>query len=88
LRIPKLRKGSCFPSLLEPRRPADKALLAVVQPRAGTVQAYIERMSADNQAGNRIDQQVDGVTRQLETYVAVKLANVFDEHERSSVRCI
>ena len=31
LAIPKLRKGSYFPSLLEPRRPAEKALLAVVQ---------------------------------------------------------
>jgi len=39
LRIPKLREGSYFPSLLEPRRPSEKALLAVVQ------QAYIEGVS-------------------------------------------
>jgi putative transposase len=39
LRIPKLRKGSFFPSLLEPRRRTEKALLAVVQ------QAYIEGVS-------------------------------------------
>ena len=45
LRIPKLRKGTYFPSLLEPRRPAEKALLAVVQARAGTVKAYIEGVS-------------------------------------------
>ena len=31
LAIPKLRKGSYFPSLLEPRRPTEKALLAVIQ---------------------------------------------------------
>jgi putative transposase len=31
LRIPKLRKGSYFPSLLEPRRMAEKALTAVNQ---------------------------------------------------------
>src|SRR5690606_7431567 len=31
LKIPKLRQGSYFPSLLEPRRRAEKALLAVVQ---------------------------------------------------------
>jgi len=31
LRIPKLREGTFFPSLLEPRRRAEKALLAVVQ---------------------------------------------------------
>jgi putative transposase len=30
LKIPKLREGSFFPSLLEPRRRIDRALLAVV----------------------------------------------------------
>jgi putative transposase len=39
LRIPKLRTGSYFPSLLEPRRRSEKALLAVVQ------QAYIQGVS-------------------------------------------
>jgi transposase-like protein len=31
LRIPKLRVGTYFPGLLEPRRHAEKALLAVLQ---------------------------------------------------------
>ena len=31
LHIPKLREGSYFPSLLEPRRRSEKALLAVIQ---------------------------------------------------------
>lgn len=39
LRIPKLREGSYFPSLLEPRRRSERALLAVVQ------QAYVEGVS-------------------------------------------
>ncbi len=39
LRIPKLRAGSYFPSLLEPRRRAEQALLAVVQ------QAHVEGVS-------------------------------------------
>ncbi len=30
LKIPKLRKGSCFPSILEPRRRVDQAFYAVV----------------------------------------------------------
>ena len=30
LRIPKVWEGSYFPSLLEPRRPSERALLAVV----------------------------------------------------------
>ncbi|WP_457108343.1 transposase [Methylobacterium sp. P5_C11] len=36
LRIPKLRKGSYFPTFLEPRRMAEKALTAVIQ------EAYIQ----------------------------------------------
>ena len=39
LRIPKVREGSCFPSLLETRRRSEKALLAVIQ------QAYVEGVS-------------------------------------------
>src|SRR5512139_373710 len=39
LAIPKLRQGSYFPSFIEPRRRAEKALLAVVQ------QAYIAGVS-------------------------------------------
>jgi putative transposase len=39
LQIPKLRQGSYFPSLLEPRRRAEKALVAVVQ------EAYVHGVS-------------------------------------------
>ncbi len=39
LRIPKLRKGSYFPSFLEPRRMAEKALVAVIQ------EAYVQGIS-------------------------------------------
>lgn len=39
LRIPKLRQGSYFPSLLEPRKRSEKALLAVVQ------EAYVKGVS-------------------------------------------
>ena len=39
LRIPKLRTGSYFPSFLEPRRMAEKALTAVIQ------EAYIRGVS-------------------------------------------
>ena len=39
LEIPKLRKGSYFPSFLEPRRMAEKALLAVIQ------EAYVRGVS-------------------------------------------
>src|ERR671929_1000123 len=39
LAIPKLRKGSYFPSFLEPRRTAEKALSAVIQ------EAYVQGIS-------------------------------------------
>ena len=39
LKIPKLRKGSYFPSFLEPRRRAERALLSVVQ------EAYVQGVS-------------------------------------------
>ncbi len=39
LRIPKLRKGSYFPGFLEPRRLAEKALIAVIQ------EAYVHGVS-------------------------------------------
>jgi putative transposase len=39
LKIPKLRKGSYLPAFLEPRRTAEKALVAVVQ------EAYIQGVS-------------------------------------------
>ena len=39
LAIPRLRKGSYFPSFLEPRRTAEKALVAVIQ------EAYVQGVS-------------------------------------------
>jgi transposase-like protein len=39
LRIPKLRRGSYFPTFLEPRRTAEKALTAVIQ------EAYVQGFS-------------------------------------------
>ena len=40
--IPKLRKGSYYPSFLEPRRAADKALMAVIQ------EAYVQGVSTSS----------------------------------------
>ena len=57
LHIPKLREGSYFPSLLEPRRRSEKALLSVIQ------QAYVEGVST-----RRVDDLIkalgcDGISR-------------------------
>lgn len=48
LRIPRLRKGSYFPSFLEPRRMAEKALTAVIPAQTQSVcreEAYIQGIS-------------------------------------------
>jgi putative transposase len=50
LRIPKLRKGSFFPSILEPRRRIDQALYAVV------MEAYVQGVST-----RAVDQLVDAL---------------------------
>jgi len=50
LTIPKLRQGSYFPSLLEPRRRAEKALLAVVQ------EAYVHGVST-----RKVDELVEAL---------------------------
>jgi Transposase, Mutator family len=63
LKIPKLREGRYFPSLLEPRRQAEQALLAVIQ------QAYIQGVS-----NRRVDELVKAIDscasnkRALETF--------------------
>jgi hypothetical protein len=74
LRIPKLREGSYFPSLLEPRRRAERALLSVVQ------QAYIQGVSTrkvdelvqalglagvDKSADSRLCRELDEVVEQF-----------------------
>ena len=62
LRIPKLRKGSFFPVILEPRRRIDQALYAVV------MEAYVHGVSTravddlvEAMGGRCRDQQVGGL---------------------------
>jgi transposase-like protein len=54
LRIPKLRRGSHFPCFLEPRRTAERALVAVIQEayvhgvsRGSLLASFGKRLSAD-----------------------------------------
>ena len=73
LRIPKLREGSYFPSLLEPRRRSKRALLAVIQ------QAYyIEGVST-----RRVDDLVkalgcEGISKSQVSRICVELDGVVD----------
>jgi putative transposase len=80
LRIPKIRQGSYFPSLLEPRRRSERALLSVVQ------QAYVEGVST-----RRVDDlvkalgcegisksQVSRICQELDTVVEAFLGRSLD----------
>ena len=70
LQIPKLRQGSYFPALLEPRRRAERALLAVVQ------QAYVEGVST-----RRVDDLVrslgcEGISKSQVSRICAELDSV------------
>ena len=70
LHIPKLRQGSYFPALLEPRRRAERALLAVVQ------QAYVEGVST-----RRVDDLVrslgcEGISKSQVSRICAELDTV------------
>ncbi len=72
LRIPKLREGSYFPSLLEPRRRSEKALLAVIQ------QAYVEGVST-----RRVDDLIkslgcDGISKSQVSRICGQLDQVVE----------
>ena len=72
LGIPKLREGSYFPSLLEPRRRSERALLAVIQ------QAYVEGVST-----RRVDDLVkalgcEGISKSQVSRICQELDSVVD----------
>ena len=72
LHIPKVREGSYFPSLLEPRRRSEKALLAVIQ------QAYVEGVST-----RRVDDLIkalgcDGISSSQVSRICVQLDEVVE----------
>jgi putative transposase len=53
LRVPRVRDGSYFPALLEPRRRAERALVAVIQ------EAYVQGVST-----RRVDEVVQALGMQ------------------------
>jgi putative transposase len=73
LAIPKLRKGSYFPSLLEPRRPAEKALLAVVQ------EAYLKGVSTRKVDALLKALGLTGIDKSEVSRINKELSHVVDE---------
>src|SRR6185437_6907619 len=77
LRVPRVRDGSFFPSLLEPRRRAEKALVAVVQ------EAYVHGVST-----RRVDDLVQALGMQgiSKSQVSRLCAELGDEVEKFRCR--
>ena len=69
LQIPKLRRGSYFPSFLEPRRRSEQALLSVVQ------QAYVCGVST-----RRVDQLVESLGLRVSKSEVSRICQALDEH--------
>ena len=68
LQIPKLRRGSYFPSFLEPRRRSERALLNVVQ------QAYVTGVST-----RKVDQLVESLGLRISRSEVSRIAQGLDE---------
>lgn len=77
LRVPRVRDGSYFPSLLEPRRRAERALVAVVQ------EAYVQGVST-----RRVDELVQalGLSGISKSQVSVLCHDLDTEVERFRTR--
>jgi putative transposase len=69
LQIPKLRRGSYFPSFLEPRRRSEQALLAVIQ------QCYVCGVST-----RRVDQLVESLGLRVSKSEVSRICRALDEH--------
>src|SRR3954470_9001830 len=68
LQIPKNRQGNCFPSILEPRRRSEQALLGVIQ------QAYVCGVST-----RRVDQLVESLGLRVSKTEATRVCEALDE---------
>src|SRR6188508_263460 len=69
LQIPKIRRGSYFPSFLEPRRRSEQALLAVVQ------EAYVAGVST-----RMVDQLVESLGLRISKSEVSRICEALDEH--------
>jgi putative transposase len=69
LQIPKIRQGSYFPSILEPRRRSEQALLGVIQ------QAYVCGVST-----GRVDQLVESLGLRISKSEVSRVCEALDEH--------
>ena len=76
LAIPKLRKGSYFPSFLEPRRTAEKALTAVIQEAyvhgisTRAVDALVKAMGASGISKSQVSRLCEEIDERVNAFLA------------------
>ena len=79
LRIPKLREGTYYPSFLEPRRPAEQALLAVVQ------EAYVQGVSTRKVDALVQSLGLDGIDKSKVSRICRELDAVVEEFRQRAL---
>lgn len=76
LAIPKLRQGSYFPSFLEPRRTAEKALMAVIQEAyvhgvsIRSVDDLVRALGASGVSKSQVSRLVEEIDERVNTFLA------------------
>src|SRR6056297_62742 len=76
LEIPKLRKGSYFPSFLEPRRTAEKALVAVIQEAyvhgvsTGAVNDLVKAMGAGSMSKSQVSRLCTEINERVNAFLS------------------
>src|ERR1700712_123503 len=80
LEIPRLRKGSYFPSFLEPRRTAEKALTAVIQEAyvhgvsTRSVDDLVKAMGASGVSKSQVSRLVEEIDGRVNAFLGRPLA--------------
>ncbi len=75
LRIPKPRKGSYFPGFLEPRRPGEKAIAAVVQEAlvqgvsTRAVDDLVQAMGMDGVSKSQVSRQCEEIDDKVKPFL-------------------
>ncbi len=83
LRVPRVRDGGYIPSLLEPRRRSERALLAVVQEAyvqgvsTRRVDALVQALGMEGISKSQVSRVCEGLDREVETFRTRRLEDVY-----------
>src|ERR1700733_2121062 len=89
LEIPRLRKGSYFPSFLEPRRTAEKALTAVIQEAyvhgvsTRSVDDLVKAMGASGVSKSQVSRLVEEIDGRVNAFLGRPIEGVWRDHRET-----